>query len=560
MAATPGTARAAASVQGPASWLRVALIGAAIGLAGGAGRAWTEGSRTVLVRAEGLRPLASLASELGMRHGLAVTYEDLPKPEPGEVGEAARHHLPDLTASARHAVDEPPSIGLRYEVGAATGLVEDPPALLSEAVAAQNQGEPRGSFRLERHGDTYHLVPAAVRAADGSLRPVLSLLDVAIDLAPEERTVQDSLDAVLAAVGRAHGVSIHYVGWGRVQQLCRLGFSRLPADEALERVLERFPGGRWVWRILTGSGPGWRDDYVVHLERAEPGLGQAHRIFEPPADPCEWEALGPGDKPWRRLSMEQAAALIASPAEGDRIAGYDAIVERQGAGLDGRQMTAEERAAVIAALLPLAAAGDSESWYSPRVLASLALGSLHAAEAVPVLLSHLQDDFPRPTHDRGFMLPPAAIALSLAGAPAVGAMVARAGSAGDEEWRLLQLTLRFMGLPGSRDRTDVAEPSATEGRLRPAEPWRVGGVRSVELAAASTVLNRRSRAETRDRRLASRHRSFGGRARRAVDAPEMPMPASRSRARGRRRHAAFPSGPDRRSPRLTELRSGLAVN
>lgn len=436
-----GTAGAAGGVHGTIRWRRVALISAVIGLAAGAGGASTATRHIFVLRAEGLRPLASLASELGMRHGLAVTYEDLPKPE---AGKAARPFPPELTASGRHAVDEPPPIVVRYEVGRQSGLVEDPVALFGEAVAAQNRNEPRGSFRLERHGDVYHLVPAAVRATDGSLRPVGSLLDVAIDLPLAERTVQDTLDAVLAAVGRAHGVSIRHVGWGWLRAPCRLGFSRLPAHEALERVLERLPGGRWTWRILTGSGPGWSEDYVVHLEAAEPRLGQPHTIFEPSDDPWEWEALGPGYQPWRRLGMEQAAALIASPAEGDRIAGFDAIVEGQHASDGGRRMTAEERAAVIATLLPLVAAGDSESWYSTPVMASLALGSLGAAEAVPVLLSHLREDPPRPTYDRRFMLPPAAIALSLAGEPAVRAILARAGSADDEEWRLLLLTLRFM--------------------------------------------------------------------------------------------------------------------
>jgi hypothetical protein len=456
MIATQGTARAAADFHRPGSHLRAALMGAAI-LAGFAGGAWAESHRTVLLRAEGLEPLASLATELGRRHGLAVTYEDLPKPEPGDVGEAYLHHRRELTPDGRHAVEEPPPLVLHYDVGEESGLVKDPAALLAEAVAVHNQGQPRGTFRLERHGDTYHLVPAAVRATDGRLRPAHSLLDVAIDLPVADRTVQATLDAILEAVGRARGVRIRELHWGGpIQAPCRLGFSQVPAHEALERVLELFTGGRWVWHLLAPAGPEWQEEYQVRPERAEPNLGDPDRVFEPPSDPWEWESIGPGDKPWRRLSMEQAAALVASPAEGYRIAGYNAIVEAH----RGRRMTAEERAAVIAALLPLAAAGDSESWYSTRVLASLALGQLQAAEAVPVLLRHLRDDFPRPNHYRGFSLPPAAIALTLIGSAAVDPIVARAATADKDERRLLLLTLRFMVLSPGGPGPTVARAAA----------------------------------------------------------------------------------------------------
>jgi hypothetical protein len=443
----------AASIRRGAGRLAAALACAAMGLAGCPRDAWAGTSRTVSVTAGGLWPLASLAHELGVRHGLAITYEDLPRPRPGDASETQQPW--------RQALVEPEPIALRYEVDKASGLVTNPAAMLGDAISAHNKVNPRGSFRLELHGGIYHVLPATVRAADGSVRPVHSLLDVAIDLPEQERTVFDTLEAVLAAVGRAHGVSIHYMGWGSMEMKCRIGFSGVPAHAALEQLLAViWPRGGLVWRILAAPVPiWWRDDYVVHLVRAEPNLGRADSVFEPDADPPEWQELGPENKPWRRLSMEKAAAFIASPAEGNRIAGYNAIVSRQESQLP---IAAGERAALVAALLPLAEAGDSDSWYSTRVLASLALGSLHATEAVPVLLDHLQDDFPRPTQDSDPMLPPAAIALTRVGAPAIEPILARAATAGDDEWQLLLRTLRTLDRPDWRDLTAVSGPGTAQ--------------------------------------------------------------------------------------------------
>ncbi len=88
-------------------------------------------------------------------------------------------------------------------------------------------------------------------------------------------------------------------------------------------------------------------------------------------------------------------------------------------------------------------AAEGEPLSTP-LLAIQLLGELRAAEAVPVLLDRLTDEFTRHIVGDGDWLPPAAQALVKIGEPALEQMISQAAGASEEEWSVLRSSLAQM--------------------------------------------------------------------------------------------------------------------
>lgn len=161
-------------------------------------------------------------------------------------------------------------------------------------------------------------------------------------------------------------------------------------------------------------------------------------------------------------SLLAAAANLRSGDLAERVAARDAIAGR----LRGAPAPAESEAltALVPELLEIARIEEKVySMASPPLLAIGLLGDLRAAEAVPLLLDRIGDEFPRFVVRDVDRLTPAAQALARIGPPAIEPILDRAGAADDEEWGMLAASLRTM-----EDREAVR--AAVERRLAAGEP------------------------------------------------------------------------------------------
>lgn len=196
------------------------------------------------------RPLSVLADELEKRYQIVVTYEEGPWAAAGDVEDVtaavAKANGPNRAApSVRVIVPRKAAVSFEY----AHDPVQDGPAgyadLLTALLRQYDASGAPGEFRFEGDNGIYHLIPKD-QMADAA--PVFS---TPVRLADEERTVDDTLDEIVAQLNASSPVKI---GWGLVplnlfnQTRVRIAADGVPAREVLHQILEQLPR-RVTWRL-----------------------------------------------------------------------------------------------------------------------------------------------------------------------------------------------------------------------------------------------------------------------------------------------------------------------
>lgn len=181
------------------------------------------------------RPLAKVISELESRHGWRITYED--------TFYEYQNELEDVTVIARRGNPPPGAPRLlvprnrlfRFEYNTVSGRPHD---VLGALLKKYNSDSYSDAFRLIQQGTVYHFVPTRSLDGKGVTKDRQSRFDVGVSLDDRERSLYDTLEAILKEVSSAVGVQV----WlGNVPvNLLRAQRIRLSAqNEAARDVLVR---------------------------------------------------------------------------------------------------------------------------------------------------------------------------------------------------------------------------------------------------------------------------------------------------------------------------------
>ena len=100
---------------------------------------------------------------------------------------------------------------LSYEVSAATNRPDDLASVIAQAIDREVAAGGSRRYRIERDGDVLHVITSERKGPDGSWQSVSPVLDSRIDLPEAERSIAQTLDAILDAAGRASGVTMQVV-------------------------------------------------------------------------------------------------------------------------------------------------------------------------------------------------------------------------------------------------------------------------------------------------------------------------------------------------------------
>lgn len=191
-----------------------------------------------------------------------------------------------------------------------------------------------------------------------------------------------------------------------------------------------------------------------------------------------------GPAPANPPSLAAVAERLGSDEADERFAAHELLLE-QIRRFGAEELGAAERQAVLDVVPGLmTVARRTERIYpmgAAPLLAIELLGELRAAEAIPLLLDRIDDDFPRILVN-ATDVSPAAKALVRIGAGAIEPILDRTAAADESEWRMLTATLRAI---------EPREPvvSAVERHLSAGDPLELVVERWRELRA--TLLPRR---------------------------------------------------------------------
>ena len=164
------------------------------------------------------RPLAALASELEKRYQIVVTYEESPWVAAADVEDVtdaiAKANGPGRAApSVRVIVPRKAAVSFEYALAPATGRPTDYADLLSALLRQYDAAGAPGQFRFEGDNGIYHLIPSRLENVKGQLADTSPVFSLPVRLPDQERTVDATLDAIIAQLNESSPVKI---GWGLV--------------------------------------------------------------------------------------------------------------------------------------------------------------------------------------------------------------------------------------------------------------------------------------------------------------------------------------------------------
>jgi len=235
----------------------------------------------LVVSVDDHRPLAALARELEKRYQMVVTYEEGPWVDSADVEDVTRIYAEKAgpgKAGPKVPVIVPRRMAVTFEyaLDPAKSRPTDHVDMLSAMLRQYEAAGGPGKFRVEGKNGIYHLVPDSLKNAKSQWVDASPVFSTPVKLADEERTVDDTLDEIVAQLNASSPVKI---GWGFVplnlfnQNRIRIAADGVPAREVLHQILEQLPR-RVSW--LLNYDPTTKKYYLSFLllpgERVERSL------------------------------------------------------------------------------------------------------------------------------------------------------------------------------------------------------------------------------------------------------------------------------------------------
>lgn len=189
------------------------------------------------------RPVAQAVAVLSERHGIAITYEDPRYEFEGD--------LKDVTIEVSRSPIKPGqrilvplggSLELTYSISPTSGKPEQVDALIRKILDTHVANGGGSQFELTQDGSTFHVVPVMLKSSQGTWKATTSVLDTPINVAIEQRSGIQMVDAICEALTDAARVRV-VVGVEPLNAMANAqivdGGTNEAAGAMLSRVLQR---------------------------------------------------------------------------------------------------------------------------------------------------------------------------------------------------------------------------------------------------------------------------------------------------------------------------------
>lgn len=215
------------------------------------------------------RPVAKAIEVLTSRHGYWITYEDPRYAYAGDIADVTSAVRQDLS---RYAQGQSPTVlvplggrlELNYSVSTDSRKPADAGALIQRVLDVQATRSTGGTYRLERVGQIFHVVPAQVRDRNGEWIKQTSVLNVPITIPEAERDGLQMLQAICDEASKQTSKKV-VVGTVPLNLLARIHAVQHATNENARDVLVRtldLSSSKVTWQILYDPKLEW---HIVNL-------------------------------------------------------------------------------------------------------------------------------------------------------------------------------------------------------------------------------------------------------------------------------------------------------
>jgi hypothetical protein len=238
----------------------------------------SQGMSQIKLSVDDPRPVAKAIEMLEEKYGWVITYEDPRYVHESEIADVAlkvRRDLDKYKPGEVPPVLVPKGGALEFtsDVVPGTNLPAYPARVVQQLLDAQAARDNGGRFRLETSGQIMHVIPTMIKNSEGSLVPQESVLDAIIFLPAEERTGEEKLESVCAAIGRATNIPVVIgtipTNWF-FRHIDQQGAVREKARDVLVNMFEtmtRDSETKLSWRLFYGPGT---KRYALNIHMVSP--------------------------------------------------------------------------------------------------------------------------------------------------------------------------------------------------------------------------------------------------------------------------------------------------
>jgi hypothetical protein len=154
------------------------------------------------------------------RVGIAINYEDVPYAYAGDISDVTDTVMTPAQKAAYPAghilvprggeisVDLMQVPGFAQRSALSLRTIGSAAPLIEALIAAHSRKGFPGVYTSTSSNGAFYIIPTQVRDASGALTNIVSALDAKVNLPYQERTVGDTLDAVLQLASKVNGVEI----------------------------------------------------------------------------------------------------------------------------------------------------------------------------------------------------------------------------------------------------------------------------------------------------------------------------------------------------------------
>lgn len=223
------------------------------------GSAWVQGGQTgqgLNVSAYDPRPLAKTLELVEQRYGWIVTYEDPPYEHQTEVEDVTAIVRKDGDLSKKVLGPKGGPFDFRYEPPLGVQGPPDPKDLLGTLLDTYSASGNPGLFGLDETFGVFHIIPVSVRKADGQIVKQSSMLQTTISLPEADRSVGETLQAILGTVTRVTGKRL-VMGTTPIDLLFHSRTQQSATSEAAKTALVRAltaTGRKLSWQLFYDPG------------------------------------------------------------------------------------------------------------------------------------------------------------------------------------------------------------------------------------------------------------------------------------------------------------------
>ncbi|HXQ72003.1 MAG TPA: hypothetical protein VN844_16025 [Pyrinomonadaceae bacterium] len=216
-----------------------------------------SGQQSDRISVKDARPVASVIKSLETRFDRVITYEDPPLVHPDDtldVTESVRRDLHKYAPGKAPRVIVPRGGELTVEFSR-NEPVED---VLAHVLSESERVTPSTTFRTEKTNGIIHVIPESIKGPTGGTTPVRSILETPVQIAVQERTGIQMLEAWADAVS-ANSKRKIVIGAAPLQMFStykeKQGLSFPNARDALTEILATVgKGSKLSWQLFYDPG------------------------------------------------------------------------------------------------------------------------------------------------------------------------------------------------------------------------------------------------------------------------------------------------------------------